>query len=97
MSEHHSPASGTYYLVFVGLIGLTGLTVGLSFVDLGVWHGVVGLLIATTKAILVIFVFMHVWYSTKLTWLVALSGVAWLAILIGLTLADYLTRGWSLY
>jgi cytochrome c oxidase subunit 4 len=85
----------TYYLVFAALIGLTGLTVGVSFIHMPEgWHLVAGMTIAAVKAALVIMVFMHVYYSTRLTWLVALSGLLWLAILIGLTLSDYLTRNW---
>jgi cytochrome c oxidase subunit 4 len=94
MTEHHIIAPRTYYLVFAALIVLTGLTVGVSFLELGAWHTTVGLLIASTKALLVILFFMHVLYSTRLTWVVALSGLVWLAILIGLTLNDYLSREW---
>lgn len=94
MTEHHIIAPRVYYLVFAALIALTGLTVGISFVDLGAWHTLVGLLIATVKAALVILFFMHVLYSTRLTWVVALSGLVWLAILLGLTLTDYLSRDW---
>jgi cytochrome c oxidase subunit 4 len=86
-----------YYLVFAGLIGLTLLTVGLSFTELGPWHSAVGLGIATTKALLVVLFFMHVFYSSRLTWVMVGAGVFWLAILISLTLADYLTRSWLAY
>ena len=91
-----SPAhgAGPYFVVFAGLIALTAATVGLSYVELGAWHTPVGLGIATLKALLVILFFMHVIRSTRLTWIVALSGAAWLAILLGLTLTDYLSRGW---
>ena len=47
-----------------------------------------------TKAALVILFFMHVRWSTRLTWVVAASGFFWLLILFGLTMQDYLTRGW---
>jgi caa(3)-type oxidase subunit IV len=38
---------------------------------------------------------MHVRYSSRLTWVVIASGFLWLAIMIGLTLSDVLTRNWS--
>jgi hypothetical protein len=38
---------------------------------------------------------MHVLYSARLTWLVALSGLLWLGILIGYTITDYMTRTWN--
>jgi cytochrome c oxidase subunit 4 len=95
MAEHHQPTPWAYYLVFAGLIALTGLTVAVSFVHLPpALHLIVGLAIATAKALLVILIFMHVYYSTRLTWVVALSGLFWLGLLLGGTLADYLTRTW---
>lgn len=91
--SRHITSETTYYLIFAGLIGLTLLTVGLSFVDLGAsWHLIVGLLIATTKATLVVLFFMHLLYSSRLNWTMFLSGIFWLGILIVLTLADYLSR-----
>ncbi len=54
---------------------------------------VLTLLIA--KASLVILFFMHLFYSTRLTWVVALSGLLWLGILITYTMTDYLTRNWD--
>jgi cytochrome c oxidase subunit 4 len=95
MAEHQQPTLGAYYLVFVGLIALTGLTVLVSFAHLPpALHLTVGLAIATAKSLLVILIFMHVYYSTRLTWLVALASLFWLGLLIGLTLSDYLTRPW---
>src|SRR5262249_22281960 len=47
------------------------------------------------KALLVVLFFMHAWQSTRLVWLVGFAGLTWLAILLGLTLTDYLSRGWS--
>ena len=94
MPEHTIPPR-TYYTVFAALIGLTVLTVGVSFLELGSWHTVVGLLIGGAKAALVILFFMHLIYSPRLTWVIALSGLLWLAILIGYTITDYMTRGWN--
>jgi cytochrome c oxidase subunit 4 len=37
---------------------------------------------------------MHVRWSSRLTWVVAASGFFWLLIMFGLTMQDYLTRGW---
>ena len=49
--------------------------------------------IAVFKATLVVLFFMHVRYSTRLTILTAVAGFFWLAIFIGMTLMDYLSRG----
>jgi cytochrome c oxidase subunit IV len=90
----HITSETTYYIIFAALIALTLLTVGLSFLHLGeAMHLVVGLTIATTKAVLVILFFMHLLYSTRLSWVMFLSGLFWLGILLVLTLSDYLSRG----
>ena len=52
------------------------------------------LTIALTKAALVILFFMGVRWSSRLTWVVAASGFVWLLILFGITMSDYLSRGW---
>jgi cytochrome c oxidase subunit 4 len=83
-----------YYGVFGALIVGTALTVGAAEVDLGALNNVVMLAIACTKALLVILFFMHVRWSSRLTWVVAASGFVWLLILFGITMTDYLTRGW---
>ncbi len=83
-----------YYLVFAALIVGTLATVGAAKVDMGALNNVVMLAIACTKATLVILFFMHVRWSTRLTWVVAMSGFFWLLILFSLGMSDYLSRGW---
>ncbi len=92
MAEHVTSRK-VYFLVFGALLVLTGLTVVAAKADLGPFNDVVALAIAVTKAMLVILFFMHVRYSTRMTILTALAGFFWLAILLGLTLADYASRG----
>ena len=58
---------------------------------------VVALTIAVFKATLVVLFFMHVKYSTRLTWAVVLGSVFWLGILLVLTFSDYLTRAWRTF
>ncbi len=96
MSGRVVPQS-TYFAVFGALIALTVLTVGVSFLELGRWHAFVGLAIACCKAVLVGLFFMHLMSSNRLTWLVVGAGLFWMAILMGLTLTDYLTRHWLTY
>ena len=83
-----------YVAVFAALIVLTGVTVAVSYVDLGPASVVVALAIACAKALLVLLFFMHLRESPGLTWVVALGGFFWLGILIALTMSDVLTRGW---
>ena len=93
MSGHVAPKS-MYYAVFAALIIGTAMTVAAAFVDMGALNNVVMLAIAVTKAALVVLFFMHVRWGTRLTWVIAASGFFWLLILFGLTMQDYLTRGW---
>jgi cytochrome c oxidase subunit 4 len=90
----HSVASQLYYRVFAILLGLTLLTVGVAFLDLGRLNIVIALTVAVGKALLVLLFFMHVRYSHRLTWVCVVAGFFWLALLLALTMSDYLTRGW---
>ncbi len=83
-----------YVAVFAALLVLTVATVSVSYVDLGPLSVVVALTIAFTHALIVVLFFMHLRESPGLTWVVAGGGFFWLAILIGLTMSDVLTRGW---
>lgn len=82
----------TYYSVFIILMALLGLTVAVALVDLGPLNPYIALSIALIKATLVVLYFMHVKYSTRLTWIVASAGFIWMIIFIALTLADYFSR-----
>jgi cytochrome c oxidase subunit IV len=83
-----------YYGVFLALIVGTALTVAAAFVDMGAMNNVVMLAIAAVKGLLVVLFFMHVRWSSRLTWVVVASGFFWLLILFGLTMTDYVSRGW---
>jgi cytochrome c oxidase subunit IV len=94
--SHISPKS-TYYTIFASLMVLTIVTVAVAFVDLGLLSFPVALGIAIVKATLVILFFMHVKYSSQLTKLFVVSTFFFLVVLFGLTMTDYLTRGWRTY
>jgi cytochrome c oxidase subunit 4 len=94
MSAHVVPLK-TYFAIFGALMGGTALTVFIAFQDLGPMNTVVALTIAGIKALLVVLWFMHVKYSSRLTWIFAVAGFLWLALMIGLTMADFDTRGMS--
>jgi len=96
MSAHIVPRR-TYYLIFPALMVCTAITVAVAFYDLGALNTVVALTIAVLKATLVVLFFMHVKYSTRLTWVVVVGSVFWLGILLALTLSDYATRPWRTY
>lgn len=91
---HHVASVQLYMVIFAALIVGTILTVVVAKFDFGFMNNVVMLAIACTKALLVVLYFMHVRWGTRLTWVVAASGFFWLLIMFGLTMADYMSRGW---
>jgi cytochrome c oxidase subunit 4 len=91
---HHVATVPFYLLIFGALIVGTLLTVVVAAFDLGPFNNIVMLAVACAKALLVVLYFMHVRWSTRLTWVVAASGFFWLLILFALTMQDYMTRGW---
>jgi cytochrome c oxidase subunit 4 len=94
MSAAHVAPKSMYYMVFGALILGTILTVAAAKVDMGALNNIVMLAIACTKASLVILFFMHVRWSSRLTWVVAMAGFFWLLILFGVGMSDYMSRGW---
>src|SRR5262249_14974176 len=97
MHTEHIVPTRVYYTVFAALILCTYLTVQITFFDLGPLNAIAALGIAVLKATLVVLFFMHVKYSTRLTWLVVLGSVFWLGIMLALTFGDYLTRAWRTF
>lgn len=85
-----------YLVVYVALLVLLVATVGATYLPghHTLLNNVIALTIAVVKAVLVMLYFMHVRYSTRLTWLWASAGFFWLVIMFILTLGDYFTRHW---
>ena len=95
MSEHsqHIVSARLYWLVWSILIVCTILTAWVATIDLGKLNTVVALTIATFKATLVVLIFMQVKYtSEKMTKAVLLFAIAWLILLLSLSLTDYSSR-----
>jgi cytochrome c oxidase subunit 4 len=92
----HPNITPRLYFIIYGMLLLLTLTTYLlaTAAHLGALEVPVALGIAATKTVLVGLFFMHLIYSSKLTWLVMATGVLFLGIMISLTLADYVTRGW---
>ncbi len=90
--SHHIVSPGIYLTIILTLMALTGLTVAAAFVDLGKFNIVVALAIATAKATLVVLFFMHAKYTPRRTQLVIIAGIFWLAILLFMTMSDYISR-----
>jgi cytochrome c oxidase subunit 4 len=94
MTTNHVVSKKTYYAIFGVLIALTLITVQAAYLDLGPFNVTVALGIACIKATLVLLYFMHLRYSIRLTWLIVASAIAWLVVLIVITMTDYMSRGW---
>ncbi len=91
MAGHVVPVR-IYLAVFAALLVLTGVTTAIAFVNLGPMNVVLMLAIAVTKATLVVLYFMHVRYSSRLTWVVVSGGFVWLVVIILFTMSDVATR-----
>jgi cytochrome c oxidase subunit 4 len=92
--KQHISSIQTNVTVFVVLLVLLFATVGAAHLPLGLLHFPTAMAIAAAKAVLIVVYFMHVKYSHRLTAVIAVASLLWLSIMIGLTLTDYLSRGW---
>lgn len=92
MEKGSGAGYGVYVAVFAALLVLTGATVAVSYLDLGLWNVAVAMLIASVKASLVALFFMHLKHEGRLVWTFALVPIFFLALVIGGTLADTLFR-----
>jgi cytochrome c oxidase subunit 4 len=84
----------TYLFTWLSLLSLTLLTTLIGFLDLGAFSMVLAVAFAVAKASLIVLFFMHALYEFRLVLAIIGAGIIWLFILIGLTLTDYLSRGW---
>lgn len=81
-----------YAFVCGALLALLLLTVGAAYVNLGSFNIAAAMLIALMKASLIMLFFMHVRQAGPLLRLFVFMGFFWLALLITLSLSDFLTR-----
>ncbi len=99
MSEHHIVSPKVYFTIFSVLMICTVITVFAAEVDLNHYFSglniIVALTIAVFKASLVVLFFMHGKYSPKRTQLVIIASVFWLAIMLFMTMSDYVSRTWT--
>lgn len=98
--EHtHHVSMGTYYKVFAFLMVMLFVTVGAWYIDehmipLGSWSIPIAVAIATIKAMAIVWIFMHLKFSSKLVQIFACTGIVFMGIMFVLTFNDYFTRGW---
>ena len=92
MNSPHIVTPKTYVLIWAALMLLLFVTLGLAMLNLSPFNVALALTIAVTKMLLILLYFMHVKFSSRLTWLFAGAGFLWLLIMITLTMTDYLAR-----
>jgi len=89
----HGPGMKTYLAVWIILLIFTGLTVTTANMNLGKIAIIIVLAIAAIKSSLVLLYFMHVRYEKSLLIRLIIPGaIVLLAIFIGLTYSDVVTR-----
>ena len=82
----------TYRKVAIALFALMAATILVAQLHLGSLSLVFALAIAGAKALLVALFFMHLRHGSPVSRLFAGAGLFWLAILLGFTLGDFVSR-----
>lgn len=91
-NSQHMMSYGKLAAVLITLLILTGVTVGVSYFDMGVYNVPIALGIACFKVSLVLLFFMHLKYESIAIKISFLSTVGFLAIMISLTFLDIAYR-----
>lgn len=92
MSSEPVPTAFTLVITYVALLALLALSAGAACLPAGGWQAPFALAIALAKTSLIFVIFMQLRHHGGLPRLIAIAGFYWLAILVSLSLADYLTR-----
>jgi len=90
MSEEkkHIVGNKTFIFVWLTLLALTAITVTVAELHLGRFSMLTALVIASLKAGLVLWFFMHLKYESRLFKWLLLAPIVTLAVIIGLTFFD---------
>ena len=88
--DHHSALP--YIGVWVALVLLTATTYVTGSMHLGTWALPLALIIASSKSLLVILFFMHLWEQKGANRIVIATAFVFVALLISLTVGDVATR-----
>ncbi|TGL62181.1 cytochrome c oxidase polypeptide IVB [Leptospira ognonensis] len=90
--DHHVISIGTYAVILGILFVGTLITVAVAQVDLGKLNMVIAMAVASVKAFFVLAYFMHLKYDNMLNRVIFLSAFGFLALLLGFTMLDILSR-----
>ena len=86
--KHIVVSTKTFVLIWLALLVLTGVTIKAAQMRMGEWSILANLLIASTKASLVLWFFMHLKYEKMVFKLLFLIPIATITIIIALTFFD---------
>jgi cytochrome c oxidase subunit 4 len=86
--DNHIVGTKTFVLVWAALLTLTAITVTVAKSNLGAFSTLAAIVIASIKAGLVLWYFMHLKYEKRLLKLLLLVPIVTLAVIIGLTFID---------
>jgi cytochrome c oxidase subunit 4 len=90
--EQHITPYGTYVIVWLGLIGLTSITVTVAGINLGEYTLAVAMFIAAVKSSLVISIFMHIKFDQPIFKVFLLLSGTTLLVIFVLTFFDFIYR-----
>ena len=85
----------TYFLTWLALMALLALTTASSYIPMGGWNAAANLGISAVKALLIALFFMHLRGAGALLRIAAVTGLLWLALLLGLSWTDLGTRTYA--
>ncbi|HSQ78839.1 MAG TPA: cytochrome C oxidase subunit IV family protein [Nitrospirota bacterium] len=86
--DHYIVRTKTFVLIWISLVVLTGITIMAAEMRMGEWSMLANLLIASTKASLVLWFFMHLKYEKRIFKMLFLVPIATITIIIGMTFFD---------
>jgi cytochrome c oxidase subunit 4 len=92
-NTHHITPIKMYLAVGAALFVLTAITVGVSFIDFGPFNVTIALLIASIKALLVAFFFMHLFWDNKIYLVVFAASLFFFTLFLTFSMFDTMTRG----
>jgi len=87
-NSRHIPGDKTFILAWIVLLVLTGVTIRAAQMRMGEWSMLANILIASTKASLVLWFFMHLKYERRIFKLLLFVPIITISIIIGLTFFD---------
>lgn len=90
--KNHIIPYRTFLFVLAGLICLTLTSVAVTQISLGAFTVTITLIIAAVKSTFVLRIFMHLKFDNKMFSIVVIAVVLLIALVIFITLLDYLYR-----